>query len=689
MSIGQMKQAIRGRLAPLPKHLEIDGEGVAIDPSHLVIVAQDEDPWTRRAADELAEHVAALAGCRPPIAKPGEAAGPYALRLAAQAGDRLAAAFEDAFFTRSPSPGHQAYRLRLGEDAGGGVVQGLAPEGVYWGMKTLKQLLRFADGRLWLPRARVLDGADLEERGVWTNMFTPDDASTKDLGEAEAHFRAWLDWMSDHKMNLVELLTLTGHGIALRSKRFPEFSVPDAESTQALMQALIPYAARRGIRVVPTVAHTEHFALIARKYPELRAPRTIPHHGHTMQLPINYFDERAVGIMRDLVTEIFEVYAPAGVCFWMSENRMHALADSTESYFMKEAETFLRIAEHVRGTTRPGAELRILLTQGSWPENPALIRALPKSVKWCYYSGERRGTYNIRPINPIPREIAQAAAEGHWISLCNPVVGGIGRPTVMEVLHRNIGHAREAGLQGIDSMSLAYPADRMALFVAAEQAWHTGGRSLNEVFETYALAGGARDPGAQARAYRLYDRANLDQGMMNSTGVGHPFGTFSRFYNMLERIAGNDKVDELMMLTVDRMEEHDLPALDRAITDLEQARGLADAEADALFPLRREYLLHVLRVSRHIAWAFYVTCREKSWDMYKGPWNDFRRELRDAFDGIGAEAEASASSYLALRRKEEWGGEWPVNDESNPLRKTAAFAARIDIAGVTTSLDRC
>jgi len=151
---------------------------------------------------------------------------------------------------------------------------------------------------------------------------------------------------------------------------------------------------------------------------------------------------------------------------------------------------------------------------------------------------------------------------------------------------------------------------------------------------------------------------------------------------MLERIRDNDKVDELIMLIIDGMEDDELPAFAQAEADLEEARASADP-ADALFQLRAEYLLHVVRISRCIARAFYINGREKCWDLHKGDWNDFREELRALFSEIRAEAETGAPVYSRLMRLEKWPKRF--YDAPNPLKETDRCAAEIDVKKVLSS----
>lgn len=665
-------------LSPMPRRIEING-AIGVESKRLVVKCHDKELWTLRAADELAGFFQSRTGCKPRMdAKPGRVR-PFHIHLLSGNGcGKYSAVFQAPFFSGAKGPvGFHSYRIcSVGQDEL--VLQGLDRQGVYWGMKTLKQLISYNGRTVRIPMVRILDGADLEDRGIWTNTFTLDGASATRLVDAEKHYRNLIDWLSDHKINLIEVIALAGNGCSWVNKKDPRLSATDAKSTQVLMGRMMAYARSRGIRIVPTVSHTDHFALIRKLHPELKPGVSIWHHGHSLGLPINYYDDKAVRLMGDLAVGLCDAYSPDEICFWMAENRLHAISNSKESYFLKEAQVFHKIIDRVRHESKSDVGLKILLTQGSYPENPQIIRSFPKDTKWSFYSGERRGTYTTRKFNPIPPELSQAAAEGHWLSLCNTVVGGIARPAVLEVIRRNIAHAIDGRFRGINSMSFAYPADQMGLFVAAEYSWNSCGRGLDETLRSYALSQDVKDVRSQAMAYALYDLATLCQASLDKTGIGHPFGVFSRFYNMLERIKANDKVDELMMILADNMEEEELPALADAISDLEKALALADADGDELFRLRCRYLLHVMRISHNIAWAYYVNCREKSWDLCKGPWNNFREELRAAFKAIETEARASTPLYERIRKLEGWGRAWQNRENSNPLLKTADFARSID-----------
>ena len=680
---------VAARLTPLPKKMEIHGE-CSVTPSDLIICTPDNNIWSQRSARELATFVRVKTGYAPRIVKeiPDSRSSRFCIILRAGKDHPLCPdEFQDPFFDSfNLNPGYQAYRLKCLISNRRILIQGLAEEGVYWGMKTLKQLMLASHRSILIPRVIIVDGADMEERGIWTNAFSLKTSPYPTRARSEKHFYEQIDWMSDHKLNLIEVVAIGQRvGLAFKSKKYPEFSCPDVATTESMMRRLIQYGEERGVRMIPVVSHTEHLDFIARRFPETKATNPTPHHGYQIGLPINYFKEKAAAVLKDIVEEMVAAFNPRGICFWLAENRLHPLtgAGQKQSYFLQEAAVFAKVAEHIKRTRNPTFECRILLSQGSYPENLNVIRHLPKEFKWIFYSGERYGTYTVRPINPVNADMAQAAQEGHWISLCNPIRGVTARATIFEILHANIGYALKAGLKAVDGMSYAFPADKQALFITAQDTWNYQGRSLDETLLAYAVHLQVKDPAAHARSYRLADQANFAQAIRDTVGVGHPFGNTSRFYNMLERIKNNEKVDELIMIMADTMEVDDLPVLAKAVTDLENALPLIDAKADRIGYLRCVYLLCLVRICLAITRAFYMNCREKSWDLYKGPWADFRKEIKSLVEAINCQANQSTSAFNELIKLEKWG----ISDQKqdNPLLKLAAFAKSISPTEITSS----
>lgn len=674
-------------LSPKPKKLNVYGVTLT-DPSRLGICALDQNLWTLRAASELAFFIKQKTKAIIPVVHGTQDKGKTVIYLASEQNPHLyRRKFMDPFFADfTASPGFQAYRIRHLEGNSGLILQGLSPEGVYWGMKTVRQMLRFESRKIILPKVFVLDGADLEERGIWTLPPGVTTCPYKDRKRSLEQYKERIDWMSDHKMNLMEVVVVgEGGGIGFRSRKHPEFCHRDVADREYLLKHLFSYGESKGMRMVPIFTHGEHYDFIAAKFPELNSRHSVRHHGNDVKIALDYFHPKTKAVFRDLAEEVLALLNPGELYFWLSESRLHSLPPDrqTKSEFLQESQMFYGIVEELR-KTKPELRLKMCMTQGSFPENKSLIHAMPKDVKWIYYSGERFGTYNIRPINPIQRDIADAAHDGYCVTLCTPARGTPARPAVFKILKDNIRHSVEAGFRGFCGWSDCYPADKMGLFVEGEHTWNSSGRSLNETFCAYAAGMGVKEPQKQAEAYRLLDDASFAQGIRNSVCIGQPLGSFSRFNNMLERIRDNDKVDELIMLMVDAMEVDDLPVLEKSINDVEQALALADPKDD-LFELRARYLKQVLKVSLSITRAFYMNCREKCWDLYKGDWNDFHAELKSLFRAVREDATDGIPLYNRLVKLEKWGK--LDCSRIDPLRSLADLAKSIKVEKVRTSRD--
>lgn len=90
----------------------------------------------------------------------------------------------------------------------------------------------------------------------------------------------------------------------------------------------------------------------------------------------------------------------------------------------------------------------------------------------------------------------------------------------------------------------------------------------------------------------------------------------------------------------------------------------------------------VLKISLSIARAFYMNCREKCCDLYKGDWDDFHDELRGLFRAIREDAVGDTTLYRRLIQLEKWG-----KTDSNPLASLADLTKSILVEKVKTSRD--
>ena len=119
----------------------------------------------------------------------------------------------------------------------------------------------------------------------------------------------------------------------------------------------------------------------------------------------------------------------------------------------QEAELFARLVTRLR-RAKPDLGIKILLERGSFRRTCSDCAPCPVTCSGSTTPANGSAP-SIRPRNPIHGDIATAAREGHWVSLCNALRGIPGRPTALSRIHANIGHALDAGLKGLDGMSTA------------------------------------------------------------------------------------------------------------------------------------------------------------------------------------------------------------------------------------------
>ncbi|HET9179837.1 MAG TPA: beta-N-acetylhexosaminidase [Terriglobia bacterium] len=154
----------------------------------------------------------------------------------------------------------QAYRLEL---AGGGIkITANAPTGLFYGVETLVQLVKHAQGKLWLPVATITDWPDLELRSIYW-----DDAHHLERTEV---LKQALKQAAFYKINGFAL-KLDGH---FEYKTAPAVVDPYALSPQQL-QDLTDFGLRDHIQLIPYIDGPGHIAFIL-KHPEYAKLREFP-----------------------------------------------------------------------------------------------------------------------------------------------------------------------------------------------------------------------------------------------------------------------------------------------------------------------------------------------------------------------------------------------------------------------------
>ena len=154
----------------------------------------------------------------------------------------------------------QAYRLEL---AGSGIkITANAPTGLFYGVETLVQLVKHAQGKLWLPAATITDWPDLEQRIIYWD-------DNHHLERMEFLKQA-LKQAAFYKINGFSI-KLNGH---FEFKSAPAVVDPYALSP-AQLQELTDYGLKYHVQLIPFLDGPAHIAFIL-KHPEYAQLREFP-----------------------------------------------------------------------------------------------------------------------------------------------------------------------------------------------------------------------------------------------------------------------------------------------------------------------------------------------------------------------------------------------------------------------------
>ncbi|HXH47829.1 MAG TPA: beta-N-acetylhexosaminidase, partial [Terriglobia bacterium] len=154
----------------------------------------------------------------------------------------------------------QAYRLEM---ASSGIkITANAPTGLFYGVETLVQLVKHAEGKRWLPEATIMDWPDLEQRNIYWD-------DNHHLERMEVLKQA-LQQAAFYKINGF-VIKLNDH---FEYKSAPALVNPYA-LTPAELQELTDYGLKYHVQLIPFLDGPAHVAFIL-KHPEYAKLREFP-----------------------------------------------------------------------------------------------------------------------------------------------------------------------------------------------------------------------------------------------------------------------------------------------------------------------------------------------------------------------------------------------------------------------------
>jgi hypothetical protein len=370
----------------------------------------------------------------------------------------------------------QAYAIQPefeGERFRGLLVAAQTPLGLYYGAQTLNQLVEQNDPVI-IPHVTILDWPDLAERGQWGWAFDSE-----------------LEWMSAHKLNILEMHSDLG---------FHSDGRPRADLDTEFLHRLN----RLGIKRIPIIRHMEqmHRVGLFEYYPDLAAvpkPGTeLPSDYHP---PLCYSRPQVVTLLADWMRQLLSYSGIDEVHCWMSEldNRCYCDECQGQNPFVLEAQTICN-AFRTLEPEFPEAHLRILLTQGSYHHNAAILDAVDPDARMTFYHGQL--TYDSSRDPMIDSVLTAFATEGGWLGVY-PQFTNSWRTVFPFSGPRFIRYRMQEFVgKGLDHVAgYATPRNdyyRLNIAAAAEYSWNSTGRSIHDFARVYGVHTGRKDPDGYA-----------------------------------------------------------------------------------------------------------------------------------------------------------------------------------------------
>jgi hypothetical protein len=439
---------------PLPKSIEISAK-VTLPKSQVALdLPKADDIVTAQMGKELFEALGRVPGSQ--LAAP---AFSITLQLGGSEAEKLRSLKNsDQAYCIAPEPGDKGLKIAA-----------LTPVGLYYGAKTLQQLIKpYATGdSLTIPLMTVTDWPDLEDRGTWgSNNYE------------------WLRWFGDRKLNIVE--QITARSVDKDGKGHSEL--------KSGRESMITEGPKYGIRAVPAVLHLEQVAGCAYDvYPNLK-PKGEKARGFCYSQP------QVVDIIADWVADLGSLPNVYGVDVWMAEN-LHGEGGCQCDECKKtdrsllEARTIFKAWKKAEEKLGRKIQLYILTSEETVKSNPAILAEMPEGVRFWYYQWL---TYNTSHAPMIKDYMVDAAKRGQWIG-CVPNLDSMTHflePfTGADFIHARMNEFVDKGLKGL--LGYVTPLVHYNFFnleAAAEWSWNSKGRTPKEFSLSYAIRQGFKDP---------------------------------------------------------------------------------------------------------------------------------------------------------------------------------------------------
>jgi hexosaminidase len=249
------EQAAPVQVIPQPKKVELIGHSFRFRADTKLVLADARSEQDRFAADEFISDVRETAGLTLSV---GKRRGSGAILIGGLDQRAISEALQRAGVSVPASLNEEGYVLSAGP--GGVVVGGASPAGVFYGMQTLKQLVRGEGREAYIPGVKITDWPSMRWRGV------SDDISRGPVPTVD-YIKKQLRTFAAFKLNMHSFYM--EH--VFKSSAHPLIGPEGGSLTPDEIRDLVSYARRYHIELVPeqqTFGHL-HKALRIEKYSQL------------------------------------------------------------------------------------------------------------------------------------------------------------------------------------------------------------------------------------------------------------------------------------------------------------------------------------------------------------------------------------------------------------------------------------
>lgn len=405
----------------------------------------------------------------------------------------------------------------VASDATGIRIVALAPRGVYYGAKTLQQLLapKAKGANIELPLLKMTDWPDMADRGLWGS---------------DSH--QWIPWLADRKMNLVE--QISNIGVDANGKSFAML--------KADREPMVTEGPQRGVQPLPAVLHLDQVGQkgVFARYPNLIAvPGGRPN-------SICYSQPEFPDVLADWLVALKSLPHVPEVDVWMAEN-CREMGGCKCPECLKTDRNILELQIILKAWEKAKQKIgyfpiRVMTSEETMRSHAQMFAILPPDVKVSYYHSLL--TYTCAKVPMVWKNIEDCAATGRAVTVvpnlgpevskCSPFTG----PQFIQYRMKEFVDKKMAGLQGFATPLIKF--QKFNTEATAEWSWNVNGRSPREFAYSWAVREGMRDPEKFADWSDAYNAPGW-----NLNGSDWPYGEIKYYPGSVSTLLKDGKLPEL------------------------------------------------------------------------------------------------------------------------------------------------